>query len=59
MKKLIAILILIMFSFVSLPEIAYASKNNCGKRHVKSYTKKNGTRVKAHSKKVHYGHKKR
>lgn len=59
MKKLIAILILAMFCMVSVSTEAYAAKNNKGKRHVKSYIKKNGTHVRAHSKTVHYGHKKR
>lgn len=47
MKKLIAILILTMFCTTSIPQTAFAYTK--GKAHVKSYTKKNGTHVKAHS----------
>lgn len=47
MKRLIAILILAMFCSVSIPTPVHAYTK--GKSHVKSYTKKNGTRVKAHS----------
>lgn len=58
MKKIFAILLLLIFSFTSLPLAAEASKNNRGRTTVKSYRKKNGTYVKSHRKTVHYGHKK-
>ncbi len=54
MKKFIAILILAIFSIVSVPTVSYAYTR--GKTHVKSYTKKNGTRVKAHSSHTYRGH---
>lgn len=54
MKKLIVILILMMFCSASIPSAAYAYTR--GKTHVKSYTKKNGTRVRAHSSHTYRGH---
>ncbi|MCM1338917.1 MAG: hypothetical protein NC191_04540 [Muribaculaceae bacterium] len=54
MKKLIAILILTIFCVASIPEPAFAYTK--GKTHVKSYKKKNGTHVKAHSKSVKRKH---
>lgn len=57
MKKFLAILLIAIFSIVSIPSISYAAKNNKGKTTVKSYKRKDGTRVKAHHKKVHYGRK--
>lgn len=53
MKKIIAILILAIFSIVSVPDISFAATR--GKTHVKSY-KRNGKRVKGHSKHVYRGH---
>lgn len=59
MRKIIVIFILSIFSIVCIPNLSYAAKNNCGRRNIKSYTKKNGTHVKAHQKKVHYGTRKK
>lgn len=52
MKKFIVVLILAIFSIVSVPTVSYAYTK--GKSHVKSYKRKDGTRVKAHKTSKYY-----